>query len=265
MIDSFNEDKVSRATFDSFVQALEMHSEALESTNVKTVFRNFWIALESLFSTPAMHGAREDVPNGVCFILQKTFLLKKLRIIYNQVSSYAKDEELRNLGIEDFVSFVDFFCKNNEKSEESKKFYSLLSSNPLLRSRCFLTRESLSTSKKISEELSVHQKRINWHIKRLQRMRNIATHLGFDYPGMETAVNHLHNYFDYVVNYILCKIENKEAVPSFSSLVFEAKSDLQVQNTILSKDVNLSQDNYKDLLFGIDHNLMNYTFEGYTV
>ena len=79
--------------------------------------------------------------------------------------------------------------------------------------------------------------------------------------GTEVAVNHLHNYFDYVVNFILCKSENGDYVFSTSSVVFEAKNDNKIYEEILKKNEKLSSSNYVELLFGPDKNLVNYRFE----
>jgi len=71
----------------------------------------------------------------------------------------------------------------------------------------------------------------------------------------------LHNYFDYIVNYILCKSENNDFVSSISSIVFEAKNDNRIHLELLKGKSDLSSENYKELLFGPDKNLINYGFE----
>ena len=90
---------------------------------------------------------------------------------------------------------------------------------------------------------------------------NVATHLGVAISGMDIAANHLHNYFDYVVNYILCKSENGDYVISTSAVVFEAKNDNRIQAEMLKENQSLSANNYIEYLFGPDSNLMKYQFE----
>jgi hypothetical protein len=142
-----------------------------------------------------------------------------------------------------------------------KKIYSLLGENPLLRSRIFGLRSQLSDGNKIAEFLAKHQQRINWQILRIKRIRNISTHLGIEATGMQTAMNHLHNYFDYMINYMLCKSENGDYIVSTSAIVSEAKNDNMIYTEILKSKDALSKDNYLLYLFGPDTNIVKYEFE----
>ena len=109
--------------------------------------------------------------------------------------------------------------------------------------------------------LEKHRVRIEWQLRRIYRIRNIATHLGTDIDGIDIVVNHLHNYFDFVVNYMLCKSENGDAVINTSTAVFEAKNDNRIYIELLKGDESLSESNYLHYLFGPDTNLINYQFE----
>ena len=80
-------------------------------------------------------------------------------------------------------------------------------------------------------------------------------------PETEVAVNHLHNYFDFMINYMLCKSENGDRIVSTSAVVFESKNDLRIHMERLKKNESLSKENYYPLLFGPDHRLINYQFE----
>ena len=46
---------LSYSAFDSLAKALQMHSEAIDSKNMNTLLRNFWTALETLFSKAIPH------------------------------------------------------------------------------------------------------------------------------------------------------------------------------------------------------------------
>ena len=78
---------------------------------------------------------------------------------------------------------------------------------------------------------------------------------------VEIVINHLHNYFDYAVNYVICKSENGDYISSISALVFEAQNDNRMHIEMLKGDEKLSAHNYLDLLFGPDSRLINYAFE----
>ena len=256
-----NAKSMGEASFYSLTRAIEMHSEAFDSRNTLTLFRTFWTALETLFANYSSNGVRDNVINSVLSIIQKTYLLKVLRGLYAQLEEAVPSAELTKHEIVDFVSFVEFFAIHGQNSEEMKSIYLLLAHNPLLRSRLYNIRKCLSNGKNISVYLESHKQRIEWQLKRLHRIRNIATHLGTEIKGIEIALNHLHNYFDYVVNFMLCKSENGDYIESTSAVVFEAKNDNKIHCELLKTGEELSQDNFQTYLFGPDPYLIAYKFE----
>lgn len=252
---------MSFPTVESLAMAIQMHSEALDSTNTNTLLRNFWTSLETLFSNPNSSSQRDNVINSTLIIIQKLYLLKLFRIIYLQLTGAINGSELKTLGIRNFEEFIIYFSSNKESSDEMKKIYTLLTCNPLLRTRIYQLRKDLSTGSDIAQYLEKHKIRIEWQLERLYRARNIATHLGREIYYNKILVNHLHNYFDFATNYIICKSENEDYISSVSSLVFEAKNDNVLHTEILKSNSELSDSNYINYLFGPDENIINYAFE----
>ena len=245
----------------SLAHAIEMHAESLESKNYRALIRTFWTALETLFLNPSANSGRENVINSVIAIIQKTYLLKITRLIYAQICETLLSEDLEKLDITTYKSFLLFFASHEAGSEEMKALYSCLGNNILLRSRVYNLRKSLKSGEKISEFLSKHETRINWQLKRLYLIRNIATHLGYEASGLSIAVNHLHSYFDYMVNYMLCKSENGDIIIDMSTLVLETKNDNKIHHEQLKSKEPLSAANYMKYLFGPDSHLIDYKFE----
>lgn len=257
-----NATSMGYSAFNSITHAIEMHSEAFDSSrNTATLLKSFWTALETLFSNPVASSPRNNVINSVLSIVQKTYILKLLRTIYMQICSAVNSAELECIGITDFASFVKYFASFEENSSEMKKIYNYLSNNPLLRSRLFTIRHTLANGKSIMSFLEKHKNRIEWQLKRIYRVRNISTHLGAEMDGIDILANHLHNYFDFVVNYMLCKSENGDTIISTSAVVFEAKNDNRIYTELLKENDPLSESNYINYLFGADTNLINYQFE----
>ena len=250
---------LGKSAFLSLARALEMHADAFDSKNTSTLFRSLWTALETLFSNPSSNSTRDNVINSVLAIIQKTYILKILRALYMQIS--LDPTIFKELNINTFEAFVKYFSTYKEDSIEMKKIYAHLNANPLLRSRIFTMRKKFANGKSIAKFLEDHKLRIEWQLNRLYRIRNIATHLGTEILGADIAINHLHSYFDYVVNYMLCKSENGDYVPNISTLVFESKNDIRIHNELLKSDEPLSENNYMDYLFGPDVNLIKYKFE----
>lgn len=252
---------MSFSTFNSVTNAIQMHADAFESRNLSTIIKNLWTAMETLFSTPVSINSHENVLHGLVAVIQKTYILKRLRSLYAQLQSAINGSELRSVGITNFEEFVIYFSSYPESSTEMKKIYSFLSSNPLMRSRLYEFRKSLATGNSIKAILDSHRERIEWQIRRLYRARNIATHIGQEMSYNGIIINHLHNYFDFVVNYILCKSENDDFIISVPVLVFEAQNDNRIHAELLKTDEALSATNYIPFLFGPDSHIMTYEFE----
>ena len=251
---------LTREAFISISSALDMHAEAFDNRNPATLLKNFWSALETLFSDPSFTGKREDVIHSVLHIVQKTYSLKLMRSVYSQLNESIS---LSDIGIDDFDSFVVFFSSNSLDSKAFEMFFNLLQFNPLLRTRLYSLKEQLSKKDKVLSLLENHRLRIEWQLKRIQRERNTATHLAneLELKDVNVIINHLHNYFDYVVNFLMCKSENDDFIVSPCAVAFEAKNDNEIHEKFLRNNDELNAENYREFLFGPDPHLMDYQFE----
>lgn len=250
---------LSREAFQSLTMAITMHSEALDSQNLNTLIRSLWTALETLFSNLGTNEEKINVIESTLAIIQKTYILKILRSTYKQILNSCEKEELKELKIETFPKFIEYFSCN--EAESMKPLYNIIGNNVLLRTRIFNLRKEICDGYKIIEFLNKHETRIRWQLQRIYRTRNIATHLGMEMPYSSIIVNHLHNYFDFVVNYIVCKVCNGDYVSNISSIVFEARNDNRIHIESLKSNLKLSKATYKNYLFGPDMRLIEYEFE----
>ena len=225
------------------------------------MLRTFWTAAETLFFDPSATGERESATYSLLRILERTYLLKVLRTIFSQVQKCSPPEKITALGINSFKDFVIYFSSFDADSSEFKMFTDIFSHHPLLRSRLYNLRKELRDTKHICEKISLHNKKILWQIQRIYRTRNLSTHAGISMPYIKEVLFNLHNYFDYVINYMICKIENGERIVNISTIVFGAKNDNQIYMEYLKNKQVLSKDNCFDLLFGLDSNMIKYEFE----
>lgn len=255
------EKALSTEVVETLSRAFDMHSEALDAKSISTMVRTFWTALETLFLNPSTNNERDNVIVSMCEIIQKTYLLKLTRLLYAQLKSSVDSEELNRLGITTYSEFVVYFSSNEFNSPAMKEIYSMLSENILLRSRLYNMRKEFLDGEHILKYLEKHDKRIKWQLKRVYRARNILTHIGHEVDDLEVIVNHLHSYFDYVVNYMLCKSENDDLIMSVSALIMETKTDNQIHHEMLKSREKLSAATYQKYLYGPDPNLASYKFE----
>lgn len=256
-----NAKAMSFSAFNTLAHAFEMHAAALDTRSTNILLKSFWTSMETIFANPVASNSHENVLNSVLPIIQKTYILKLLGVLYSQLQSALTDQALSALKIYRFEDFVEYFAANKENSSELKAIYKLLEFNPLLRSRIFELRKTLSTGNSIAKFLDNHKRRIEWQIKRIYRARNIATHIGEEISCSEVIINHIHNYFDFVIDYALCKSESGDYIASIATLVFEAQNDNKIHAELLKTDDCLSLDNYKNFLFGPDDHIKSYQFQ----
>ena len=249
------------STMRSLLSALDMHLDAINCKSEETMLRTFWTAIESLLFDSSAGDERENAIFSIYRIIEKTYLLKVFRLVFDQVKNSVQSSNLELIGIKTFTDFIEYFSAYDCDSVEFKRITSLLGDNPLLRFRIYKLRKDLRDSEHIRKKLEGHNKKVLWQIRRIYRTRNLSTHVGMTPPYIKDVLFNLHNYFDYVVNYIICKMENEEYIPSISFLIFEAKTDCEIYMERLKEKADLSKENYLDLLFGSDKNLIRYEFE----
>ena len=165
------------------------------------------------------------------------------------------------MGISTFRQFVDVFISIPADDPAFRRFTNQLDNNPLLRSRIYWFRKEIVDTKSILQKLEAHYEKVSWQIDRIYRTRNLSTHAGISMPYINEILFNIHDYFDYAVNYIICKLENESYIQSISALVYEAKNDNQVHISFLKKSPSLTSDNYLFALFGPDLSIINYEFE----
>lgn len=258
----WNEKHMSRSAFSSIIHALTLHDEAVSAKDENVILRTFWTATETLFAMPEFSVDRDNVIYSLMYIIQKTYILKLLRYIYNEIVSCIGIKVLNSeFGITDFSSFLDYFSNYAADAPEMKTLYSKFGNNLLLRTRVYTLRKQLDDGKKILEMLQKHERKILWQLQRIYRARNLSTHAGITVDNVTYLINNLHNYFDYALNFMICKCENGDYVASVGTVVFEAKTDYRIYLELLKKGDKLAGSNNRDLLFGPDKRLISYNFE----
>lgn len=249
--------------FVTLFRAMDMHLDALNCKNAETMLRTFWTALEALFFAPSSESEqKENTKYCLLHIIQKTYLLKQFRLIYEQMTLAVTDSSFwEEMNISGFRQFVDSFMSVQADDSDFKKFTSRLSENPLLRSRLYWFRKEMSNCKSIQKKIEEHFEKVSWQIDRIYRTRNLSTHAGISMSYIDEILFNLHNYFDYTVNYIICKLENGSYIYDIPSLIFEAKNDNQIHLELLKKTACITAENLQDILFGPDRDIISYDFE----
>lgn len=243
-------------------KAIDMHLDAINCKNEETMLRSFWTALESLFFTSDETEQKENVKYCILHIIQKTYLLKQFRLVYEQFELAINDKTYTDkIGIRSFQDFIYKFISTKIDEVEFRQFTNRLDKNPLLRSRLFWLKKDMNNPDSVRNKIENHYQKVSWQIDRIYRTRNLSTHAGVSMPYISEILFNIHNYFDYIINYIICKLENKSYIQSISSMVFEAKNDNQIHITYLKNEKEISNNNYLNVLFGPDLSIIHFDFE----
>lgn len=74
------------------------------------------------------------------------------------------------------------------------RLYASLESNPLLRFRLFTLKRSSESASELLTLIRNHRQRVEWHIRRIYRSRNLLVHAGRKLPYLVGLVENLHAY-----------------------------------------------------------------------
>jgi hypothetical protein len=75
--------------------------------------------------------------------------------------------------------------------------------HPLLCNRVKMLWSSLSNPAGLAAELALSKQRLEWHLARIYRARNLIVHYGVEAPHMAILLDHLHFYFSITLSRIL--------------------------------------------------------------
>jgi hypothetical protein len=95
--------------------------------------------------------------------------------------------------------------KENEAFRD--ELYALCDPNPLLRFRIFWVFTRLNTAVAIRETMEAHRRRVDWHIQRIYRSRNLILHAGEAMPYLGSLIENVHAYLDRMLDLVRHALE----------------------------------------------------------
>jgi hypothetical protein len=143
--------------------------------------------------------------------------------------------------------------------EENKayldKIISAISDNPLLINRISCMTKELTSPKKIESALNEHEQRVEWHIQRIYRMRNMVAHSMERLTPyyMATLIENLHAYVDLILESILITSIENPGISTMDEIILKMSIDAKVHKEFLKKNQaeKCTRDNYLLCLFGL--------------
>ena len=208
---------------------IRTHNTALSSHDTGNAFLNFWSILEMIGVSDRTDTKIREIMRSIIPILKRNYVKR----VVEELRDYLK----ANLTIEDYTSLMnnidsdyDDICKIAfliacpESESDRKNLYQKLRNYPLIRSRISqLYEDVFKDKKKFMMELDRYERRLEWHIQRLYRVRNSIIHAGDRDDNVETLVGHLHSYVDETAMDIINRLVQENSVGSISNAIVDAQ------------------------------------------
>ena len=249
----------------AFYRAIALHNGAIESKDISNQLLNLWTIIEVLIDTKRDN---EDKINTICStlgaILNRCYIYSCLEQLLTDIrvcSPSDIDTVLSQIEIEEQdIDAVEKFALILSL-EKYKHLLLIILSNveeyPLLTHRIKMYSEHIfADSQSIYEHLHRHGKRIQWHIMRIYRNRNMIVHNGAYMPYRDIIVENLHYYVDVLIDtlmeYYRIGFLNHNSI--YKNILSEEASyyvslGMPMNKKVKAKAIQLTEDNALQLIF----------------
>lgn len=242
-----------------FSRSIDLHSAALASTSLENQLLDLWAALETLL--PKIMDSNKDrivqICDSIIPFMQLDYIKKQLIQLIKDMNFWDEKETSEILsqipnssGYSELEKIASFVCLESNKNLRLI-IYSKLSSYPLLKNRIYSLHESLKTTESINKLLTVHETKINWHIRRIYRVRGLIIHSG-KYPSYTSLlIENLHTYLDLFINKII-ELSASRKIYTIEQGILETQIALDFQVGLLKKHKgeSLTEENFREALLG---------------
>lgn len=256
--------RMSSKMFKSFTKTAKFHGEALgNSENDSYTLVMLWTALEALFVDNSIQSQKSKlVMESLIEIIQRTYIIKSIKYLQYDLVRHLKSIDpdlIDKYSLNNTSDFINILFSDSSEPAVVDICHAI-ESNPLLRSRIFyITDTCCKDNKKILAWLNNHEEKINWQIKRIYRTRNLIVHTGRNVPYVKDLVENLHDYVDFILNFIICKSWYGEQIADIRSLVAEVKLDNEIHRKYLhTNEKDSTKKHIFESLFGPSANVLEY-------
>jgi len=226
---------IDENSVERFTRAVQLHSSAVNASQIEVQLLNLWIAFETLFIRESVEKLSKIVScvEPYLFVAMAVYDINEL---YQYVNRYhfqaweaacSKSEKLLR-----FVDGVRLLAMISlpEFENEAKEFLSSLDSDPLLRFRIGEKAKFGRKTKDIARCFDQVCKLIKFDFSRIYRARNQIVHIGYSAADLSEIVQRAHQYLDIV----LTLIETLVAKPGGAFSIEQATMEVEmVQKGIL--------------------------------
>ena len=225
---------------DKMINAINLHSSAMESRNENNQLLNLWTIVEVLikFENKNNYSKITQISNTLTTVLNASYIKSLVEQLIFDLQHCCTSFEKILLGVSqgnnDLEKMVALLVLP-EYAENKNALINALPCYPLLQYRIEHYSENFSDRTKIATILSNHRKRIEWQIMRIYRNRNMIVHDGTHFPYIDLIVQNLHFYIDTLMDTI-----NYYAAQKYTSLenIYTLLSRKEFEYKIILQEVD---------------------------
>lgn len=219
--------------------ALGLHASAVRSDEHQVQLLSLWSALETLLP-PGGEGARiVEIRQRLVPALSASYPLKLLNHLFNSLQHCSPDELDKALlalptsakGLEGVAQVV---CLEGNRAIRTELLESL-NFNPLLRYRLWHLSKLFAKPMEIRQVIKQHEQRVEWHVERIYRTRNLLAHSGRHLPYLPTLVENLHRYFHRLIGEIVSELASEEPAADIDSAVLGVQLRMEAHLNYLAE------------------------------
>lgn len=192
---------------EKMVNAINLHSSAMESINISNQLLNLWTIVEVLVEVDKRYSYSKitQISNTITTVQNASYvkslieqLLFDLKHCCLDIKSHLEKVTKGSNDAEKMVALLVL----QEFEQNKSDLIADLSNYPLLQYRIEHYARQFSDRQELKKLLVNHRKRLEWQIMRIYRNRNMIVHDGSHFPYIELVVQNLHFYVDNLIDTI---------------------------------------------------------------
>jgi len=240
------------ASFSAIDRAIIAHNNAVNDSNIKNRFLNYWSILEILFVSENSESKISEIREKIVPILSRDYIITLFYTTEHDVIENVDKDVLEKLSYSsenrpDGKWIYD--CLTGEDSENILSIlYNALNDFPLIRTRISVLHEKCHNKNLLLKDVKRFSNRISWHVIRLYRARNAIIHSGLNPYNIVELVEHLHCYVDECILELLYLLTVNSKLLTINNVVLDSEFKLTDIGMRLQGKGSLTQDDYA-LLF----------------
>lgn len=192
---------------EKMINAINLHSSAMESINISNQLLNLWTIVEVLVEVDKRYSYSKitQISNTITTVQNASYvkslieqLLFDLKHCCFDIESHLEKITKGNNDIEKMAALLVL----QEFGQNKIDLINDLPKYPLLQYRIEHYAKQFSNRQELKKMLVNHRKRLEWQIMRIYRNRNMIVHDGSHFPYIDLVVQNLHFYVDNLIDTI---------------------------------------------------------------